>query len=94
MESGEEINKLIEEWRFLHIKGNHERHGKKPRIKELRLKFFELMGDKDILFLEGYVLQKQHHESYSTVAVWEKKKWNEAEQRRLDWEQQSLSWIK
>lgn len=94
MKPGEEIQILIEEWKFLHLKGDYKRHGKKPRIKELRGELFNLMGDKDILFLEEYVLQKQYHAQYSTVAVWDKKKWNEAEQRRAEFEQQSLNWIK
>ena len=93
MKSGEEINKLIEEWKFLHLKGDLKRNGKKPRIKQLREELFKLM-DGEILFLEEYVIIKQHHEKYSTVAVWDKKKWNEAEQRRIEWKEKSLDWIK
>lgn len=94
MKSGQEINKLIEEWKFLHIKDGSQKLGRKPRIKELRIELFELMGDTETLFLEDFVLQKQHHAQYSTVAVWDKKTWNDAEQRRLEWSQQNLDWIK
>ena len=94
MNTGEELEKLIEEWKFLHLKGKLERFGKKPRIVELRKKFLEILGDKQLLILKEVVLQRQVHANYETVAVWEKSKWEDAQQRKLEWEQRTLKWLK
>ncbi len=89
----EELDKLIDEWRILHTKDGTDKKMKKFRIKDLRLKFLEFMGDRQLVILEKVVFQRQYHEKYETVAVWDKDKWNQMEQRRAEWEQNNLNWI-
>ena len=84
---------LILRWREYH-KDKKTRRRSQVEIKEIREKLFTLMGNDEIVVLEEYVLQKQYHEKYSTVAVWDKKTWNDAERRRLEWSQQNLDWLK